>query len=113
MLEKKYHDPLNNADAWHDEPHCQAKGGARRILQQKDSMKTENKGQSICHQFWYNQAAEKMQGKLNLQRWRRILFDEGFHIHFFPSVLSSLIKMLSLPTAVVSEKALCEREVHA
>lgn len=83
ILQKKYHDPLNNAAAWHDKPHCQAKGGARRILQQKDSIKTETKGQSICPQFWYNQAAEKMQGNLGLQGWRRILLDEGLHIHFF------------------------------
>lgn len=83
IQQKKYHDPLNNADTWHDEPHCQAKGGAKRLLQQKDSIKVENKGQSNCHQFWYNQAAEMMQGKLSLQGWRRILFDEGLHIHFF------------------------------
>lgn len=83
ILQKEFRDPLNKAEPWHDEPHCQAKGEPRRILQRNNRTKTENEGQSIWQQPRYNQAAQKTHGKQSMWGWRRILFDEGLLIHFF------------------------------
>lgn len=75
ILQKEYSDPLNIVEPWHDQPPCKSKGETRQILRRKDRIETENEGQSIWQYSWYIQAAQKMQGKLSLQGWRRILFD--------------------------------------
>lgn len=110
ILQKEYCDPLNKVEPWHDEPHCQAKGEARRILQRKDRIKTENEGQSIWQWSWSPGGSKDARKATFAGVEEDLIWWRASH-SFFPSVLSSLIKMLSHPTDLVSEQPLCAREV--